>query len=107
MRYGVFENKQLAIGNWQLARKPNPFHFATLCRPDRWKEKTRLKLTPIGAPKKTGKEGSTSFRQAFRIAVWFLFSTKAHGGWGIWLKDAGRGTQKRLPKSPELPKLAI
>ncbi|HLK07134.1 MAG TPA: hypothetical protein VKV30_04320 [Candidatus Angelobacter sp.] len=59
------------------------------------------------SPEKREKEGSTSFRQAFRIEVELLFSTKAHGGGVSGLKDAGRGTQKRLPKSPELPKLAI
>jgi hypothetical protein len=36
----VFENKQLAIGNWQLARKPKQTHpVATLCRPNIGNEK--------------------------------------------------------------------
>ena len=28
------------------------------------------------------------------MALWPLFSTKLYGGWGLWLKDAGRGAQK-------------
>jgi hypothetical protein len=36
----------------------------------------------------------------------FVCNKSAMGG-GVWLKDAGRGPQKRLPKSPELPKLPI
>jgi hypothetical protein len=43
------------------------------------------------SPEKREKEGLTSCRQAFRITVRPLFSTKAYGGWGSWLKDAGRG----------------
>jgi len=43
---------------------------------------------------KREKERSTSFRQAFRIGVWLLFSTKRLWGVGLWLRDAGRGVQR-------------
>jgi hypothetical protein len=79
-RWTVFDNKQLAIGNWQLARKPNPFHFATLCRPNSKNRKTGLKLGQIGALK----NGKKSFdRSVDRTVEWhfgFCFQQSAMGG---------------------------
>jgi hypothetical protein len=37
----------------------------------------------------------------------FVCNKTSIAGWGFWLRDAGRGSQNGLPKSPELPKLRI
>jgi hypothetical protein len=50
------KNKQLAIGNWQLARKPKPLAIATLCRLDSGKKKKGLKLGQIGTTEKRKKK---------------------------------------------------
>src|SRR5579864_3064851 len=66
----IFENKQLAIGNWQLARKPNPFHAATLCRPNSKNGKTGLKLHRIEALR----NGENGFRPLGHRSVELHFS---------------------------------
>jgi hypothetical protein len=43
-----------------------------------------------------------------RVAQPYLMSRDNYQvlwGWGVWLRDSGRGTQKRLLKSPDLPKI--
>jgi hypothetical protein len=50
----------------------------TEIEPDSTTEKHKKRLRPLG-------------RQYCRIGVGLLLSTKRPGGWGIWLKDAGRG----------------
>ncbi|HEY2114446.1 MAG TPA: hypothetical protein VGJ51_05130, partial [Candidatus Angelobacter sp.] len=44
------------------------------------------KMTAIRQGKSTRKKASTACRQAFRIEVWLLFSTKLYGGVGLWLR---------------------
>jgi len=73
MRSRVFENKQLAIGNWQLARKTNPFHFATVCRPDSKNGKRRLKLGRIGLLKNIKKRLRQPFDRPFELHFGFCF----------------------------------
>jgi len=66
----------------------------------------KLKLGPDWAVEKREKERSTSFRQAFRIEVRSLFSTKRLWGVGIWLRDAGRGLQES-PESRGIADIAV
>jgi hypothetical protein len=70
------------------------------------KRENDAEIGPDWTVEKRENEGSTSFRQAFRIEVRLLFSTKRVWGVGIWLMDAGRGSQKRLPKMPKSPEFA-
>ncbi|HEX4606524.1 MAG TPA: hypothetical protein VH724_21170, partial [Candidatus Angelobacter sp.] len=59
----------------------------------------------IEAPEKREKGLRLLSRKDCRIGVGPLFSIKVFMGVGVWLRDTGRRPQKRLPKSPELPKL--
>jgi len=78
----VFENKQLAIGNWQLARKPNPFHFATLCRPNSKNGKIRLKLGLIRPPKNAKNDFDRSVDRSVELHFGFCFQQSTMGGGG-------------------------
>jgi hypothetical protein len=73
-------------------------HVATLCRPDTWKEKTRLKLTAIGALK-SGKRGVDKLSKG--LSNWglaFAFNKGAMGVGcllrGLRLRDAESGDRE-------------
>jgi hypothetical protein len=94
--------KGLVLSIWQylvLAKLTDPLPT------EQKKRENAVEIGPDWTVEKRENEGSTSFRQAFRIEVRLLFSTKRVWGVGIWLMDAGRGSQKRLPKMPKSPKL--
>jgi hypothetical protein len=79
----IFDNKQLANSNWQLASlAPRSFQgVATLCRPDSRNEKTRLKLSRI-EPLKNGKKGLRPFgHRTVELGFDFCFQQNAYGGW--------------------------
>jgi hypothetical protein len=79
----IFDNKQLANSNWQLASlAPRSFQgVATLCRPDSKNEKTRLKLSRIEALK-SGKKGfDRSVDCPVELHFGFCFQQNAYGGW--------------------------
>jgi hypothetical protein len=80
MRSGVFENKQLAIGNWQLARKPSPFHFATLCRPNSKNGKTGLKLSLIRPLKNLKNDFDSSVDRSVELGFDLCFQQRRMGG---------------------------
>jgi hypothetical protein len=83
----IFENKQLAIGNWQLARKNQPLSVATLCRPNSKNEKTGLKLGQIGTVKKGKKGFDRSVTARSNCTLAFVFNK---GLWGVGVVAEGR-----------------
>jgi hypothetical protein len=77
----IFENQQLAISKWQIARKTQRLGVATLCRPDSKNEKTRLKLSRVEALKNE-KEGFRPFGdRSVELGFGFCFQQNAYGGW--------------------------
>ena len=80
----------------QLAFSTQPkYGPATLCRPNSKNGKRRLKLGPVGAAEKREKGLRQLCRKDCRIGVGPLLSIKVLGGWGLWLRDTGRGLQNR------------
>src|SRR6185369_4037911 len=56
--------------------------------------KKKAEIGPASTAEKREKRLRPLGRQYCRIGVEPLFSTKRLGGWGLWLKDAGRGSQE-------------
>jgi len=65
----------------------------------------RAEIDRDWSPENREKRASTVRSPLGRIRVGLLFSTKVLWGVGRWLKDAGRGLQKRLPKLPLIAKI--
>jgi len=65
----IFDKKQLANSNWQLASlAPRSFQgVATLCRPNSKNEKTRLKLSLIEALKNGKKDFDRSVDRSVEL----------------------------------------
>ena len=72
----IFEN--LALSS-QPKRKLQP--VATLCRPDSKNEKTRLKMSLIGALKNGEKGFDRSVDSSVEFGFDFCFQQNAYGGW--------------------------
>src|SRR6478609_2445176 len=113
MRQGIFENKQLAIGNWQLASQKTGSWYLVLrplgvrlCDPlptGHLKRENKAEIDRDWSPEKRRKKASTDRSPLGRIGVEPLFSTKVLWGVGRWLKDAGRGLQES-PESRVIPR---
>src|ERR1700732_4084940 len=77
--------------------------FATLCQPWDWDWVTQGPRK--GHPRAT--QASRKGHPSVDLRFGLCFQQKwEKGRVGVWLRDAGRGMQKRLPKSPKLPKIA-
>jgi hypothetical protein len=61
MRQMVFENKQLAIGNWQLAKKTQPLPFCDPLPTGQLKTEKRAEIGRDWSPEKREKRASTAF----------------------------------------------
>jgi hypothetical protein len=89
----IFENKQLA--KWRLAIDlVLGTRYLARCDPlptEQLERENRAEIGPDWTTEKHKKRPRQVCRQSFRIGVGLLFSTKRLGGWGPWLKDAGRG----------------
>jgi len=83
------------LGTWQSV--------TTLCRPNSENEKTRLKLGQIGPLKNTKKGFDRSVDRSVELGLGFCYQQSVYGGWGHWVRDAGRGTQI----SPESRVIAV
>jgi hypothetical protein len=73
------KTEQLAISNWQLA-KPL-YRFATLCRPDTKKEKSRLKLSAVGGLKNEERRLRPLGHRSVELHFGVCLQQNAYGGW--------------------------
>ena len=86
----IFEN--LALNDQQSAKRCG---VATLCRPNSKNRKTGLKLNWIEVLK-NGKRGfDRSVDRSVELGFGFCFQQSGYGGWGPWLRNAGRGLRNR------------
>jgi len=82
------KTEQLAkAGTWFLV-------FGTLYDPlptGQLKREKRAEIESDWKAEEQEKGASTARSPLGRIALWSLFATKCYGGWGLWLRNAGRG----------------